>query len=121
MSAPTPGRVSFTCTSTCSEAGNLAGLPDRFFMRIAIDYTAAIRQGAGVGNYVRSLVDAMLAQDTTNQYTLLTSGRPTRERPFPNGQNVRGRSIFIPDRYLNILWYRWRLPLYATYFSGQVD
>ncbi len=90
-------------------------------MRIAIDYTAAIRQGAGVGNYVRSLVDAMLAQDTTNQYTLLTSGRPTRERPFPNGQNVRGRSIFIPDRYLNILWYRWRLPLYATYFTGQVD
>src|SRR5205823_6805876 len=90
-------------------------------MRIAIDYTAATRQGAGVGNYVRSLVDAMLAQDTTNQYTLLTSGRPTRERPFPNGQNVRGRSIIIPDRYLNILWYRWRLPLYATYFTGQVD
>src|SRR5260370_2017412 len=90
-------------------------------MRIAIDYTAAIRQGAGVGIYVRSLVDALLAQDTTNQYTLLTSGRPTRERPFPNGQNVRGRSIFIPDRYLNILWYRWRLPLYATYFTGQVD
>lgn len=90
-------------------------------MRIAIDYTAAIRQGAGVGNYVRNLVDAMLAQDTTNQYTLLTSGRPTRERPFPDGQNVRGRSIFIPDRYLNILWYRWRLPIYATLFTGQVD
>lgn len=90
-------------------------------MRIAIDYTAAIRQGAGVGNYVRSLVDAMLAQDTTNQYTLLTSGRPTRERPFPDAQNVRGRSIFIPDRYLNILWYRWRLPIYATFFTGQVD
>src|SRR5215469_8848461 len=90
-------------------------------MHIAIDYTAAIRQGAGVGNYVRSLVDAMLAQDTTNQYTLLTSGRPTRERPFPSGQNVRGRSIFIPDRYLNILWYRWRLPLHATFFTGQID
>ncbi|HEX6484251.1 MAG TPA: glycosyltransferase family 1 protein [Ktedonobacteraceae bacterium] len=90
-------------------------------MRIAIDYTAAIRQGAGVGNYVRSLVDAMLAQDTTNEYTLLTSGRPTRERPFPIGKNVRGRSILIPDHYLNILWYRWRLPLYANFFTGQVD
>lgn len=90
-------------------------------MRIAIDYTAAIRQGAGIGNYVRNLVDAMLAQDTTNQYTLLTSGRPTAERPFPNADNVRGRSIIIPDRYLNILWYRWRLPLSATYFTGQVD
>jgi glycosyltransferase involved in cell wall biosynthesis len=90
-------------------------------MRIAIDYTAAIRQGAGVGNYVQSLVDAMLAQDTTNEYTLLTSGRPSRERPFPIGKNVRGRSVFIPDRYLNILWYRWRLPLYANFFTGQVD
>src|SRR6266852_9515032 len=90
-------------------------------MRIAIDYTAAIRQRAGIGNYVRKLVDAMLEQDASNQYTLLTSGRPTRERPFPTADNVRGRSIFIPDRYLNIIWYRWRLPLYATYFSGQVD
>ena len=90
-------------------------------MRIAIDYTAAIRQKAGIGNYVRRLVDAMLAQDSINSYTLLTSGRPTRERPFPQADNVRGRSIYIPDRYLNIIWYRWRLPLYATYFSGQVD
>ncbi len=90
-------------------------------MRIAIDYTAAMRQGAGIGQYVRSLVDALLAEDSTNQYTLLTSGRPTKERPFPTGPNVRGRSIFIPDRYLNILWYRWRLPLSATLFSGQVD
>jgi len=60
----------------------LAGRQDRnyqvFSMRIAIDYTAAIRQRAGIGNYVRSLVDALLAQDAKNQYTLLTSGRPTR-------------------------------------------
>ena len=90
-------------------------------MRIAIDYTSAIRQRAGIGNYVRRLVDAMLEQDSSNSYTLLTSGRPTRERPFPQADNVRGRSIIIPDRYLNIIWYRWRLPLYATYFSGQVD
>ncbi len=90
-------------------------------MRIAIDYTAAIRQGAGIGNYVRNLVDALLAQDSKNQYTLLTSGRPTRERPFPKAENVRTRSIIIPDRYLNILWYRWRLPLHATFFTGQVD
>jgi glycosyltransferase involved in cell wall biosynthesis len=90
-------------------------------MRIAIDYTAAIRQGAGIGQYVRNLVAALLTEDTVNQYTLLTSGRPTKEHPFPTGPNVRGRSIFIPDRYLNILWYRWRLPLNATLFSGQVD
>jgi glycosyltransferase involved in cell wall biosynthesis len=90
-------------------------------MRIAFDYTAGIRQRAGIGNYVRRLVEALLQQDSHNQYTLLTSGRPTRERPFPQAPNVRGRSVYIPDRYLNIVWYRWRLPLYATYFSGQAD
>jgi glycosyltransferase involved in cell wall biosynthesis len=90
-------------------------------MRIAFDYTAGIRQRAGIGNYVRRLVEALLQQDSHNQYTLLTSGRPTRERPFPQAPNVRGRSVYIPDRYLNIIWYRWRLPLYATYFSGQAD
>lgn len=90
-------------------------------MRIALDYTAGIRQGAGIGQYVRSLVDAMLAQDSSNQYTLLASGRPTRERTFPVAHNVQGRSIGIPDRYVNILWYRWRIPLYANYFTGPMD
>lgn len=90
-------------------------------MRIALDYTAGIRQEAGIGNYVRSLVEAMLAQDKENEYTLITSGRPTRERPFPQAPNVRGRSVFIPDRYLNVLWYRWRAPLPANLFTGRVD
>lgn len=90
-------------------------------MRIAIDYTAAIRQGAGIGAYVRNLVTAMLAQDTSNQYTLLTSGRSTKERPFPEAENVRGHSLLVPDRYLNILWYRWQVPFPPTLFSGPVD
>ena len=90
-------------------------------MRIALDYTAGIRQEAGVGQYVRSLVDAMLAQDARNEYTFITSGRPTKEHSFPTASNVRGRSVCIPDRYLNILWYRWRVPLYANFFTGPAD
>jgi glycosyltransferase involved in cell wall biosynthesis len=90
-------------------------------MRIAFDYTAGIRQEAGIGNYVRSLLDAMLAADHENDYTLITSGRPTRERPFPAASNVRGRSVLIPDRYLNLLWYRLRAPLPANLFTGRLD
>jgi glycosyltransferase involved in cell wall biosynthesis len=90
-------------------------------MRIAIDYTAAIRQGAGIGAYVRNLVTAMLAQDTSNQYTLLTSGRSTKERSFPQAENVRGRNFLIPDRYLNVLWYRWQVPFPPALFSGPTD
>lgn len=90
-------------------------------MRIAIDYTAAIRQSAGIGSYVRNLIAALLAQDSDNQYTLLTSGRPSAQHAFPEAKNVRGSSILIPDRYLNILWYRWRAPIPATLFSGPTD
>ncbi|HEY1350785.1 MAG TPA: glycosyltransferase family 1 protein [Ktedonobacteraceae bacterium] len=90
-------------------------------MRIAFDYTAGIRQEAGIGNYVRSLLAAMLAIDIENSYTLITSGRPTRERPFPEAPNARGRSVVLPDRYLNILWYRWRVPLSASLLTGRVD
>lgn len=90
-------------------------------MRIALDYTAGIRQEAGIGHYVRSLLDAMLAIDTTNEYILLTSGRPSQERPFPTAPNVRGRSLLLPDRYANILWYRMRAILPPHLFSGKID
>src|SRR5438874_13671279 len=90
-------------------------------MRIAIDYTVAIRQQAGIGNYVRKLVDAMLEQDASNQYTLLTSGRPTRERPFLTATNLRGGGIFFLAVYLNIIGYGWRLPPNPTYFSAKAD
>jgi glycosyltransferase involved in cell wall biosynthesis len=90
-------------------------------MRIAIDYTAAIRQGAGIGVYVRNLVAAMLAQDVENHYTLLTSGRANPEHPFPSAANVHGRNLLLPDRYVNILWYRMRVPVPATLFVGQAD
>src|SRR5438445_10628876 len=115
-----PVRAFYICTFICWEDARLPGLQAREKerkgnnMRIAIDYTAAIRQGAGIGTYVRNLVAAMLEQDQNNQYTLLTSGHPTAEHPFPTVENVRGRSILIPDRYLNILWYRLRAPLPAT-------
>lgn len=86
-------------------------------MRIAIDYTAAVAQGAGVGRYVRSLVDSLLKQDHSNDYLLLACGRSTGEGQFPIAGNVQNRTLFLPDRY----WFRWQLPFYATYFSGQVD
>lgn len=90
-------------------------------MRIAFDYTAGIRQEAGIGNYVRCLLAAMLARDTENEYTLITSGRPSQERPFPQAPNVRGRSVLLPDRYLNILWYRWRVPFLADLLVSRTD
>ncbi len=39
-------------------------------MRIGIDYTAAVRQGAGIGRYTRCLVQALARLDRENRYTL---------------------------------------------------
>ncbi|WP_069804290.1 glycosyltransferase family 4 protein [Thermogemmatispora onikobensis] len=90
-------------------------------MRIAIDYTTAIRQGAGIGTYIRCLVEALLAQDQVNRYVLLSSQPPQEGRTFPQAEHVTIRRIPIPERYLNILWYRWQLPPYANWFTGPVD
>jgi glycosyltransferase involved in cell wall biosynthesis len=39
-------------------------------LRIGIDYTAAVRQGAGIGRYTRGLVQALARLDRGNRYTL---------------------------------------------------
>jgi len=39
-------------------------------LRIGIDYTAAVRQGAGIGRYTRGLVQALARLDHENRYTL---------------------------------------------------
>jgi glycosyltransferase involved in cell wall biosynthesis len=82
-------------------------------LRICIDYTAAIRQGAGVGRFVHRLVAALLELDRENQYTLMYS-RPDRKGPAPRlpiGPNVTARSLFLTERLSNILWYKLGLPV----------
>ena len=44
-------------------------------MRIAIDYTPAIAQGAGIGRYTRSLVDAMVRLHGGDNYLLFPQMR----------------------------------------------
>lgn len=41
-------------------------------LRIGIDYTAAVRQGAGIGRYTRGLVQALARLDRENRYILFT-------------------------------------------------
>jgi glycosyltransferase involved in cell wall biosynthesis len=41
-------------------------------LRIGIDYTAAVRQRAGIGRYTRGLVQALARLDRENWYTLFT-------------------------------------------------
>lgn len=92
-------------------------------MRIGIDYTPAVMQGAGIGRYTRGLVGALLELDTQNQYRLIYSyPGDTRPEPFfPKLHHVSERPLPIKERMLTILWHRFRLPLPVELFSGPLD
>ena len=91
-------------------------------MRIAIDYTPAALQGAGIGRYTRGLVDALLPLlGDEDEVTLLYPRGDARfaRRDWPD--RVRIRRLPLPDRYQTILWHRLRLPLPVEWWTGDAD
>ncbi len=87
-------------------------------MRIGIDYTAAVRQGAGIGRYTRGLVRALAEMDQQNRYVLFSAGRD-RQGGWP--ANFALRSVPLTDRHLSILWQRLRLPIPIELVTGRLD
>jgi glycosyltransferase involved in cell wall biosynthesis len=88
-------------------------------MRIGIDYTAAVRQQAGIGRYARSLIRALSRLDHSNDYVLLSAGRDPSTEPWP--ANFRSRSLPLSDRHLSILWQKLRVPLPVEWLTGRLD
>src|SRR5215510_11916021 len=92
-------------------------------MRIAIDYSAAVNQRAGVGRLVRNQVHALADVDHVNQYQLVYA-RPNRGSApphFPKARNFTRHEVGLRERWLTILWHRAKLPLPAEWLSGPVD
>jgi glycosyltransferase involved in cell wall biosynthesis len=91
-------------------------------MRIAVDYTAAVNQTAGIGRFVRSLIKAVTEIDKRNQY-LLVHARPNDDAvlEFPTAPNVSRRPLPIQERLLTILWHRANLPVPIDVFTGAID
>jgi glycosyltransferase involved in cell wall biosynthesis len=91
-------------------------------MHIAIDYTPAVHQRAGIGRYTRGLVQALTRLDSENQYTLMVLGRTGAHFIPPTlPTNFKLRFAPISDRWATVLWYRLNLPLPVELFSGQAD
>jgi len=91
-------------------------------MRIGIDYTAAVHQGAGIGRYTRNLVRTLARLDADNEYCLFVAGRRGKGDgwgPWP--ANFRVRSVPLSDRWLHILWQRLRVPLPVQAITGPLD
>ncbi len=91
-------------------------------MRIGIDYTAAVQQGAGIGRYTRNLVRALAALDSRNRYTLFLAGG-WGEGDGLGGwpANFRRRSVPLSDRWMHILWQRLHVPVPIQLFTGPLD
>ncbi|HEY2595592.1 MAG TPA: glycosyltransferase family 1 protein [Chloroflexota bacterium] len=91
-------------------------------MRIAIDYSAAVNQHAGIGRLVRNQVLALAQVDHDNDYRLVYT-RPNRgsEPQFPPARNFVRREVGLGERWLTILWHRAKLPVPADWLSGPVD
>jgi glycosyltransferase involved in cell wall biosynthesis len=91
-------------------------------MRIAIDYSAAVNQRAGIGRLVRNQVLALAEVDHDNDYRLVYA-RPNRgsEPQFPRARNFARREFGLRERWLTILWHRAKLPVPADWLSGPVD
>jgi len=88
--------------------------------KIGIDYTAAIRQGAGVGRHTRSLVAAILEQTTPDlEFSLFyaAGGLSQSQQSFVAAQQQKysgqARFIALPfsEPTLTRLWQRLKVPL----------
>ncbi|MCC6178048.1 MAG: glycosyltransferase family 4 protein [Chloroflexi bacterium] len=91
-------------------------------LRIAIDYTSAINQSAGIGRFVRQLVGAMVALDPTDSFLLIHAApNPGRIAEYPEGKNVHRRALRLSERWLNRVWHRLKVPLPVDWLSGPVD
>ena len=88
-------------------------------MRIGVDYTAAVRQKAGIGRYARSLIRALARLDHENAYVLLSAGKEQDGEPWP--ANFCLRTLPLTDRHLSILWQKLRLPLPVEWLTGRLD
>jgi glycosyltransferase involved in cell wall biosynthesis len=85
--------------------------------RIAIDYTPAIRQQAGIGRIIRGQIGALLAQNRTDDIRLFVAGPITlteaRSTPHPL------HTTPISERNMVRLWHRLNLPVpRVEWFTG---
>lgn len=91
-------------------------------MRIGIEITAAVRQGGGIGRYVREMIRALAEGDAANRYQLFfASPNPVPFPLLPLPSNFSARHLPFHDIWLARLWHRAQLPINVEWITGQID
>lgn len=89
-------------------------------MEVAIEYTAGVRQGGGVGRYTRGLVAGLAELGTPHTYTLVCSRDVDVTQPSLPA-NFHRQTLPLSERLSRLLWQRLRLPLSIEWFIPAVD
>ncbi|MEM8531001.1 MAG: glycosyltransferase family 1 protein [Chloroflexota bacterium] len=99
-------------------------------MKIGIDYTAAVWQGAGIGRYTRELIRAAICQNKNYEYRLFfAAGGLDQQSPYVSDfkhlcrehANVHAIPIPLTPRRMTQFWQRLRAPLPIEIFTGRLD
>ena len=91
-------------------------------MRIAIDYTSAITEPAGIGRYTRGLVQALLEHAPEEDgLVLFSSQSPPSGFRLPKAPNARLLVWGVGHRNLTRLWHKLHVPLPAEPLMGWPD
>ena len=92
-------------------------------LRVGIDATPAVTQGAGIGRYTRELLLALAALDTSTDYRLIfAASAASLKHPLPPlPPNFHTRRLPVHDIWLARLWHRARVPLPADWLTGPID
>ncbi len=91
-------------------------------MRIALDYTAALTQHAGIGRYVRELARALIPLLGSQEELVLWHGRVVAPvaREWPESAPVREVELPFSPTWVTRLWQRLRVPLPLERFTGSL-
>ena len=98
-------------------------------MRIGIDISQIVHEGAGVAKYVRQMVRALVQSDSKNDYILFAASLRRRHlfyqyvhslRKILGSRNVRLVVVPIPPTVLDILWNRLHI-VPIEWFTGRLD
>ena len=90
-------------------------------MRVGIDYTAAVEEGAGIGRFTRELVGALLATDSENHYVLLAPRGAAPPEWVSACSHARWATLPVSARLAAVLWHRLKVPAPVEWFAGQMD
>jgi glycosyltransferase involved in cell wall biosynthesis len=87
-----------------------------------MEVTAAVRQGGGIGRYVRELLRALARLDTATDYKLFYASPTPLPYPLPPLPfNFTARHLPFHDIWLARFWHRFQVPLPVETITGAID